>query len=352
MDHYYDIQKLRDALYGEILVACRKMDGKRVAIKSLLRTCVDSKSQLNGTQLPEDVQFEIKVMTALSKNKGHPNVMGLQNTFDSDNGTRLNLVLDYQPNGELFDVVVDRGRLPELDARRYFADCISGLRHIHRNGYCHRDLSLENCLVGENGEVVITDFGLAAKYTGAEKGRVGKGFYIAPEVHAVCENSTYDGGKADVWSLGVILFMMITGVPPTETPSTDDKRFRLIKAGRLAQMLRGWHMETLFSDSALDLVTRMLCVDPCQRISMSEICEHGFVKGLLVDKAPELPLLDRIGDSATNDQILENGGTTNGPPSVAPVIVKDCSVKMEQEPFAGFFIDALFDIQHQLANAA
>lgn len=292
MNQYCDFRKLRDALYGEILLARCKSDDSKVAIKSLRRSCVDSKVPLNGAcKLSEDAHFEIEAMNVLSANGGHRNVMKLQKTFDSSDGKKLNLVLDYAPGGELFDKIIDEGRLDGNTAKRYFADCVGGLQHIHRAGYVHRDLSLENCLLGKDDQIIITDFGLAAKHTGREKDRVGKGFYIAPEVFAIGDSdcSTYDGAKADVWSLGVILFMMLTGVPPSENPSTEDKRFRLIKAGRMEQMLRGWNMDTLFSDDAMDLVQRMLCVDPNERISLAEIAEHGFVKELLDNVAPTEP---------------------------------------------------------------
>jgi serine/threonine protein kinase len=303
MDAYYDANKLRDALFGSILVARSKCDDKKVAIKSLKRSCVDSKTAFDGSgSLQEDALLEIEVMTALKQAGRHPNVMYLHKTFESNDGKLLNMVMDYMPNGELFDKVVEHERLEERTARKYFADCVGGLHHIHKNGFVHRDLSLENCLVNSHDQIVITDFGLAAKYTGKETGRVGKGFYIAPEVFEIegkGDRRTYDGAKADVWSLGVMLFMMITGVPPTEAPCNEDKRFRLIKAGRIENMLRGWQMDHLFSKSALELVSKMLCTDPTKRISLKEILEHRFVKELPQNTAT---VTESNGDAVSVDQ--------------------------------------------------
>lgn len=288
MNQYSNFRKLSDALFGEILQAHCDDTKTQVAIKKLLISAVDSKKPLSGgTSLMEDVRFEVKVMEELNANGGHGNVMRLRKSFTSHNNKYLNLVLDYQSGGEVFNRVIDEGRFEESVAKRYFADCLGGLQHIHKCGYCHRDLSLENLLIGEHGQIVISDFGLAAKYCGEEVDRVGKGFYIAPEVFAL-DNSThksYDGQKADVWSLGVILFMMITGAPPTESPCSTDKRFRMIKNGKIATMVKGWRMGHLFSDDALDLITRMLTVNPEERITVAQIARHPWIEQAMASKA-------------------------------------------------------------------
>merc|ERR1711988_592 len=181
--------------------------------------------------------------------------------------------------------VIDHGRLKEDTARRYFADCVGGLQHVHKNGWSHGDLSLENLLLDDQDKVVITDFGLCCKWTGRDTDRVGKGFYLSPEVFAINDDDedtqTYDAYKADVWSLGVILFMLITGVPPAESPCESDRRFCLVKSGQIKTMVKSWRMEHLFSEDAMDLVTRMLKVDPNERISLEEIIEHPWIEDLI-----------------------------------------------------------------------
>jgi len=355
MHQFCEFKKLRDALYGEILLAT-EVDGRsKVAIKSLHRTCVDSKVPLNcDFQLSEDVYFEIDAMKALNANGGHHNVVKLQQTFDSNDGKKLNLVLEYQPGGELFDKIMDQGRLDGQTAKRYFADCVGGLLHIHKNGYVHRDLSLENCLIGEDDQIVITDFGLAAKHTGSETERVGKGFYIAPEVYAIEDGngSTYDGTKSDVWSLGVILFMMLTGVPPSETPSHDDRRFCLIKAGRIEKMLRGWRMGHLFSEDALDLVQRMLCVDADKRISLLEIAEHAYVKELLEEteeKQPEQTHIERTEPEAEpeNEEPNLQDCSATSPIKPSTIDIQQC----KNAAICSILDDGAF-ILRELANAA
>jgi serine/threonine protein kinase len=263
LSSYTNTKVMKQALYGQILSATAKSSGERVVLKQLLRECVERKlvvSDLkpfgNKRALPmlEDAKLELDVLKRLNNNGGHPNVVRLHEGFETS--THFVMVMDLL-QGDLFDRVMDSGKLAESTAQKYFLDAVGGLDFVHSRGIAHRDLSLENLLLDSEDRCVITDFGLCCECADGQKQtqKVGKGFYIAPEIYA--DSGAYDAKRADVWSLGVILFIMMTGAPPMERPSKGDKRFCCIRDGRIANMLEQWGMINNFrrSDECLDLLS-------------------------------------------------------------------------------------------------
>jgi serine/threonine protein kinase len=128
----------------------------------------------------------------------------------------LYVVLELAQGGELFDYVMETGKLQEAHARFYFRQMIDGIKHIHDNGLTHRDLKPENLLFDENFNLKIADFGFAASLEGNDGSGVcrtylGTPFYMAPEIH---EKKTYDGKKVDITAAGIILFILMAQNPP------------------------------------------------------------------------------------------------------------------------------------------
>lgn len=292
MAAFTDLQVLHKALYGQILSATARRTGERVVLKKLLRECVEQKLvvddlHVRGIRRPqpmlEDARREAQVLTRLNENGGHRSVVRLLESFETD--TDFVMVMENL-HGDLFDLVMGSGRLHESKAQKLFLDAVGGLHFLHRHSIAHRDISLENLLLGSDERVVITDFGLCCDCAQGEMqvDKVGKGFYIAPEIFA--EAGPYDPKKADIWSLGVVLFIMMTGNPPMERPSDKDKRFGMIKQGKIAEMLRQWEMDTFFSEDCLDLLSKMLVVDPAQRIDLERLMNHPWVKLGLPQRSP------------------------------------------------------------------
>lgn len=133
--------------------------------------------------------------------------------------THLGIVMEYASGGELFDRIVKIGRFSEDEARYFFQQLISGVEFCHKSGVCHRDLKLENTLLdGSPAPLLkICDFGYSKSMLmdSQPKSTVGTPAYIAPEV---LSKKKYDGHKADVWSCGVTLYVMLVGAYPFEDP--------------------------------------------------------------------------------------------------------------------------------------
>src|SRR3569832_432054 len=161
-------------------------------------------------------------------------------------------------------------------------------------GVCHRDMSLENILVDEYKTSLVIDLGMCLKvpYTSEDGVGVsdvtsynlrrlikplipcGKPNYISPEILQSVE--PFDGFAIDLWASGVILFIMLVGLPPWEFARDEDPRYRMVVRGGLARMLQSWDRQV--SQQATDLLQRMLQEDPRQRLSLEEIRDHDWVK--------------------------------------------------------------------------
>jgi serine/threonine protein kinase len=214
----------------------------------------------------------------------HQNVMSLvECTSDADN---VYSIMEFVDGGELFDVLEDEGPMPEARARAVFRDILCGLEHLHTAGVAHRDMSLENVMFSRTtGSSKIIDFGMSLRVPRAEggagrvllippQGTCGKRNYISPEVF---ENAVpFDPQKSDIWALGIMLFILLTGIPPMDCASTVDPRYRLIAAGRLSYLLSQWNVT--LSNEVVDLIERILRPLPGDRLTLAQIREHPWMQ--------------------------------------------------------------------------
>ncbi|KAG9406781.1 hypothetical protein AC1031_003105 [Aphanomyces cochlioides] len=276
MHRYTTEATIAHALYGQVLLCTDSLTGENVAIKRMNLDAAASRRLFRGGSyvLFEDIATEKLVNHALSAFGGHPNILRLRDDFVEAGYDHF--VLDYCDGGELFDIVDSAsGRRLELEvARRYFRQILLGVHYMHGRGFAHRDLSLENVLVNGKDECFVCDFGLATTTTARPNDVVGKAFYMAPEVAAGC---TYDPVKADVWSLGIMLFMMLTGSPLVEHASDKDSRFQFLKAKGIRKLVEAWRLDHAVNGDALQLLTQMLNFDPALRPSVKAILVHPFV---------------------------------------------------------------------------
>lgn len=236
-----------------------------------------------GEQEPTDV-YGIEREVIIMKLIEHPNVMALYDVWE--NQGELYLVLEYVEGGELFDYLISRGRLSEAEAIRYFRQICYGVDYCHRFNICHRDLKPENLLLDKDRNIKIADFGMAALESGERllETSCGSPHYASPEI---VTGKTYHGAPSDIWSCGIILFALLTG----HLPFDDDNIRKLllkVQAGKYV-------MPSALSPEAKDIISRMLVVDPAQRITMREILAHPLLRKYPARSVPAQNLRAGVG---------------------------------------------------------
>ena len=207
----------------------------------------------------------------------------MEEYFDTEK--HLYLVLDYVEGGELFDRIVDAGSFTEADASRITRQMVEAIQYLHESNIVHRDLKPENLLFKARDnvdEITVTDFGLAkiANDAASLKTACGTPNYVAPEI---LFQRGY-GKEVDVWSLGVILFILLCGYPPFYDES-DSALFELIMKGRFEFDERYW---SEISAEAKDLISKMLIVDPKVRLSTQQVLAHPWITGVAAGRSVNL----------------------------------------------------------------
>jgi len=266
---------LCDSLFGKVMTALDILHQRQVAIKLSNTDLVRAGSTVSGGRVIENPMDEAQLMRRIPP---HNNVISL---FDEHVSGNVHwMVMEYASKGEFFEFVSQQGALPAPTARRFLGQVASALAHIHKHGVCHLDVSMENMLVDEALNVKLADFGVAralpadgGMFPAIAGHKPGKLRYMAPEV---LQAQAFDGRLADTFALGVILFAMLTGTSPFEAAHPNDKRWRLISAGRVADLLKMIQLDHLVSRTALDLLNRLLAPQQ-QRLQAHEILSHPFM---------------------------------------------------------------------------
>ncbi|KAL5114830.1 serine/threonine-protein kinase gin4 [Pleosporales sp. CAS-2024a] len=218
--------------------------------------------------IPFGLEREICIMKLLD----HPNIVRLYDIWENRN--ELYLIMEYIEDGELFKYIQEQEGLVEIQAVHIFRQIIAALMYCHRINIHHRDLKPENILLDRQTMTVkLVDFGLAALQPVGKKLTTpcGSPHYAAPEV---IKTTSYDGAKADVWSCGVILFVLLCNEPPfnySGEPRHIGALFRDIMAAR-------YKMPDSLSPEAQDLIRKILVVDPKRRIGLDDIWHHPFMR--------------------------------------------------------------------------
>ncbi|CAF2052698.1 unnamed protein product [Rotaria magnacalcarata] len=214
------------------------------------------------------------------------------------------MVMEYVSGGELFDYIVKKGKLTEGEARPFFQQIISGVDYCHRHMVVHRDLKPENLLLDDASHVKIADFGLSNIMKDGEllKTSCGSPNYAAPEV---VSGELYAGPEVDIWSCGVILYALLTGTLPFDDDNVQ-VLFKKIRSGIFP-------IPEYLNTSVVDLLQRMLTVDPVRRATIKEIREHEWFKVNLPDY-----LFPKTGEEGTNivdldaiQEVCEKFGVTD-----------------------------------------
>lgn len=200
----------------------------------------------------------------------HPGLVQLHEFYESPSA--FYLVQEIAKGGTLLDLV-GAGPIETSTARHYFQQIVSAIAYMEHNTVCHRDIKLENCILTENDDVMLCDFGLSVQFKNPEDGRIvkqdsecGSSLYMAPEVF----EGEYDASAADVWSLGVLLYAMLTG----NFPFDSDQRPVLISLVKAANPSYPNDMPY----EAEDLLRKIFVVDVAQRLTIDGIIDHPWVR--------------------------------------------------------------------------
>ncbi len=240
-----------------MLVFASAVQGRTCAVK------IYNRQKIRAQQLEEKVKREIKIL----KMCDHPHIIRLYEVIEAP--TDVYVFIEYSSGGELFDYVIERGRLSESEARRFFQQLISGVEHCHKKMIAHRDLKPENLLLDRDSNVKIADFGLSNFMCDGWflKTSCGSLNYAAPEV---IFGQPYVGPEVDIWSSGVVLYALLCGTLPF-----DDERtaflYKNIKDGL-------YRLPSYLSDGSKDLIGKMLITDPVRRITAEEIRRHPWFR--------------------------------------------------------------------------
>ncbi|KAK1278584.1 CBL-interacting protein kinase 1 [Acorus gramineus] len=259
---------LGEGNFGKVKYARDVESGRPFAVKIL------EKKRILALKIDEQIKREIGTLKLLK----HPNVVRLYEVLASK--TNIYMVLEYVTGGELFDKIASKGRLSEAEGRKLFQQLIDAISYCHDKGVFHRDLKPENLLIDAKGNIKISDFGLSAvpQHLGNDgllHTTCGSPNYVAPEVLA---NRGYNGAMSDVWSCGVILYVILTGYLPF-----DDRNLAVL----YQKIFKGdTQIPRCLSPSAKNLIRRILDPNPKTRITVAGIKEDKWFKQ---DYTPAIP---------------------------------------------------------------
>nr|XP_013010948.1 serine/threonine-protein kinase SIK3 isoform X3 [Cavia porcellus] len=197
----------------------------------------------------------------------HPHIIRLYQVMETER--MIYLVTEYASGGEIFDHLVAHGRMAEKEARRKFKQIVTAVYFCHCRNIVHRDLKAENLLLDANLNIKIADFGFSNLFTPGQllKTWCGSPPYAAPELF---EGKEYDGPKVDIWSLGVVLYVLVCGALPFDGSTLQNLRARVL-SGK-------FRIPFFMSTECEHLIRHMLVLDPSKRLSMEQICKHKWMK--------------------------------------------------------------------------
>eukprot|EP00826_Nyctotherus_ovalis_P006043 TRINITY_DN1138_c0_g1_i1.p1 TRINITY_DN1138_c0_g1~~TRINITY_DN1138_c0_g1_i1.p1 ORF type:complete len:435 (-),score=149.65 TRINITY_DN1138_c0_g1_i1:823-2127(-) len=232
------------------------------------------------------IQREISILKQIR----HPHIIQLYEILETP--TQIYIVTEYVPGGELFDYIVQKDKLDESEARKFFQQIISAIEYLHYLGIVHRDLKPENLLIDGDSNIKMVDFGLSNRYSRNEllQTACGSPCYAAPEMIA---GQKYKGIAVDIWSSGIVLFAMVCGYLPFEDSNTS-KLYKKILSG-------SFKIPGDVSSQAKDLMMNILKTDPENRFTLEQIkahawftCNSSSVSGLNNPERMRLRISDKI----------------------------------------------------------
>ena len=246
--------KIGQGTFSKVCMGIHIPTGEKVAIKILPKNQIKEKTD----------KIRIEKEISLQKKLHHQNIIHQYSVLDTENS--IYIITEYCSGGELFDYIVSKRRLPEIEACRIFQQLINGLEYLHKQKICHRDLKPENLLFDSKHNLKIADFGLSNDYIfGKLSTPCGSPCYAAPEM---VTGKKYFGDTVDIWSSGIVLYSMVCGYLPFE----DDNQTILFH--KIAKGL--FSLPSFLSNSCKDLIKNILVTNPKKRYGFEEIKKHPW----------------------------------------------------------------------------
>ncbi|PRQ34739.1 putative protein kinase CAMK-CAMKL-CHK1 family [Rosa chinensis] len=295
MQRYELGRQLGKGTFAKVYYARSLITNQAVAIK------VIDKEKIMKVGLMDQIKREISVMRLVR----HPNIIHLYEVLATK--TKIYFVIEYAKGGELFNKVA-KGKLKEDVARKYFQQLINALDFCHSRGVYHRDIKPENLLLDENDNLKISDFGLSAlaeskRQDGLLHTTCGTPAYVAPEV---INRKGYDGVKADVWSCGVVLYVLLAGYLPFHDSNLMEM-YR--KIGKAEFRCPNW-----FSPEARRLLCKMLDPNPNTRISLAKVRDSSWFRRGPKSKEKEVaPAGTEVSSPSENNMAAEENEESGRP---------------------------------------
>ncbi|GCC20177.1 hypothetical protein chiPu_0018784, partial [Chiloscyllium punctatum] len=241
--------------FAKVKLARHVLTGKEVAVKII------DKTQLNSSSL-QKLFREVRIMKILN----HPNIVKLFEVIETEK--TLYLVMEYASGGEVFDYLVAHGRMKEKEARAKFRQIVSAVQYCHQKCIVHRDLKAENLLLDGDMHIKIADFGFSNEFTLGNKLDTfcGSPPYAAPELF---QGKKYDGPEVDVWSLGVILYTLVSGSLPFDGQNLKELRERVLRGK--------YRIPFYMSTDCENLLKKFLVLNPAKRGSLEQIMKDRWM---------------------------------------------------------------------------
>ncbi|XP_041985902.1 serine/threonine-protein kinase MARK2-like isoform X18 [Aricia agestis] len=241
--------------FAKVKLAKHVPTGKEVAIKII------DKTQLNPGSL-QKLFREVRIMKMLD----HPNIVKLFQVIETEK--TLYLVMEYASGGEVFDYLVLHGRMKEKEARAKFRQIVSAVQYCHQKRIIHRDLKAENLLLDGEMNIKIADFGFSNEFTPGAKLDTfcGSPPYAAPELF---QGKKYDGPEVDVWSLGVILYTLVSGSLPFDGSTLRELRERVLRGK--------YRIPFYMSTDCENLLKKFLVLNPAKRASLESVMRDRWM---------------------------------------------------------------------------
>lgn len=279
LDDYKIIKDLGAGAFSTVKLAKQKDTGKMYALKIIRDDALENSTTMNSFKTEIDIMKNIK----------HSNIINLvkhsyEGTLKKPNGDKkenvIYLTLELANGGELFDFIAQTGAFSEPVARYYFHQIIDAFEYLHSRGISHRDMKPDNIMLDDEFNLKIADFGFSSKAASNQSFK-GTRSYMAPEILI---GAKYYGQMVDIFASGIILFIMVTQIPPFQMAHPKDGWYKFVCSNRMDKFWKfhGQNQEEgidFFSKDFMDLINWIFNFDHTTRPSLAEIKEHAWYKG-------------------------------------------------------------------------